>query len=238
MAEDKIPGISEFCDRWCERCAFKHRCEDYPSGKSPMDELTSNPMLVESNLEKAMKKIETSFEVENLDVYQILAKANQEKIARKAQTSLPQLSAEYSEMTKKWLRSQPGMLDRLEKLKEELTMGMESIEAGKSTAESIKNALAVIHWDEPLIHSKLEKAVAIKLDDAAAETDSNKSDGFAKVALISIERSLESWQMLFELLPDREDDFLSILAQLQKLQEALMKEFPDVKNFKRPGFDD
>src|SRR4051812_22950178 len=33
MAKDKdshfIPGIYNYCDRWCERCAFTHRCRVY-----------------------------------------------------------------------------------------------------------------------------------------------------------------------------------------------------------------
>ena len=63
-------------------------------------------------------------------------------------------------------------------------------------------------------------------------------DGSAKIGIIAIERSIQAWVKLFELLPDQEDEFLKLLAMLEKMKTMAVAEFPHAESFKRPGFDD
>src|ERR1700754_1565819 len=35
MADKNIPGIHNYCDRWCERCYFTSRCAVYEDDKNP-----------------------------------------------------------------------------------------------------------------------------------------------------------------------------------------------------------
>lgn len=241
MAEDQIPGISQYCDHWCERCAFTRRCADYSKGPDPFkDDYMTNPALLErvrENFKRAMDKIEVNID-RNRDVYSILALEKQKKKLL-ADNPLLAVSQSYAEAAQQWLRSQPGMLERLEKLKKEIVMGSTST-SGKSIASGIKEALAVIHWDASLIHSKLVEALSIRIKEQSDFLMPNdaKSDGIVKVILLSIDRSLEAWRIIFDLLPDREDDFLNVLAQLQKLSRLISHEFPTAREFFRPGFDE
>jgi hypothetical protein len=71
------------------------------------------------------------------------------------------------------------------------------------------------------------------------DDDGNRdSDGSAKIAIIAIERSMHAWSALFEILPDKEDDFLKILSMLEKIKSMTLKEFPGARAFIRPGFDE
>ena len=69
---------------------------------------------------------------------------------------------------------------------------------------------------------------------AAQETDAN---GSAKVALLSIDRSIAAWTRLRPHLPDRADDILDLLVMLTRLRRDIESQFPQARDFKRPGFD-
>jgi hypothetical protein len=49
---------------------------------------------------------------------------------------------------------------------------------------------------------------------------------------------LNAWVKLFELLPQYEDEFLTVLGLLDKLKKLSLEEFPNAMSFRRPGFDD
>jgi hypothetical protein len=49
---------------------------------------------------------------------------------------------------------------------------------------------------------------------------------------------MQAWIKLFDLLPDREDDFLEILALLEKMKTSIFVLFPKAMEFRRPGFDE
>lgn len=256
MGDQKIPGIYNYCDRWCERCSFTSRCAvfenelDAPEGSHDMDNQAFWDRLAE-NFSKARDILKQAAEHYNIDLKAIAQEANdidlKQKIIRQESRDHPigQLSFQYSKLSMDWLKRQPGMLDKLEVMKTELTIGVETIEDGKAKIELIKDSLAIIKWYETFIHVKLMRALTGKanaaddtfgeLEDSAYGSD---ADGSAKIALIGIERSMSAWVKLFELLPQHEDEFLTILGLLDKLKKLAIEEFPKAMNFRRPGFDD
>ena len=133
------------------------------------------------------------------------------------------------------------MLDHLESLKTEITLGVHSHDGAKKETVLIKEGLAVIQWYSTFIHIKLMRALMGKFDDDGWEDHHGLQrdfDGSAKIAMIAIERSMQAWLELFQILPDREDDFLKILSLLEKLKTLIRKEFPLAEAFIRPGFDE
>jgi hypothetical protein len=256
MGDQKIAGIYNYCDRWCERCAFTKRCSvyenelDIPQGATSVNNNAFWDRLAE-NFTKAQDILQEAAEHYSIDLNAIAAEANaidlKQKLIRQESREhlLAELSDEYSKLSINWLKRQPGMLNKLEELKAELTMGVESIEAGREKIALIKDCLSVIKWYETFIHVKLMRALSSKVrsidSEFAALEESpfgSDSDGSAKIALIAIERSLQAWAKLFELLPMYEDEFLTILGLLDKLKKRALTEFPDAMNFRRPGFDD
>jgi hypothetical protein len=251
MANEKIAGIHNYCDRWCERCSFGSRCAVYESenatsgdekdrtNKAFWDRLAVNFAKARTLIEEAAKKsgvdlTEVSKEVEEIE-------AKDDLYERQSRNHpIGKLSLEYSQASAEWLKSQPGMIGKLEELRDGLTMGIESVTEAKSTMATIKDCVEVIQWYMTFIHTKMMRALSGKAESDGWEEENGFQcdyDGSAKIALIGIERSLQAWIKLYDILPDQEDHFLKVLAMLEKLKSMALHEFPKAMDFKRPGFD-
>ena len=252
MAEGKIAGIFNYCDRWCERCSFTSRCSIYEdeSAFDPEQRDTQNKAFWERlghNFNKAKDLLQKAADNYGVDLYAAQEEV-QENLRRKERIKnesrehpVSQLSFQYSEIGREWLKTQPGMLDRLDTLKTELTLGVESQEGAKRETSTIKDSLAVIQWYLVFIHVKLVRALMGKLTSEEWQDEEpfqRDYDGSAKIALIGIERSMCAWSALFEILPENEDDFLKILSMLERMRTMTQQEFPDAMMFVRPGFDE
>lgn len=251
MADKKIPGIHNYCDRWCERCAFGSRCAVYEneSGASPEQKDMINKAFWErlsENFSKAHKLLEQAASQYGVNLSSLAkevehAQENEARIRKESQNHpLSKLSWNYSEASRIWLKSQPGMIKMLEQLSDNLTLGVESVDAAREKTVVIKDCLAVIQWYQAFIHLKFMRAIMGKLkgDEIDMDEDQRDYDGSAKIGIIAIERSIQAWVKLFELLPEQEDEFLKLLAMLEKMKTMAKTEFPDAERFKRPGFDD
>jgi hypothetical protein len=250
MAIKNIPLIHNFCDRWCERCTFTTRCAVFQSEKQGANEdldiknrafwerLSQNFAKAKTLLEEAAKK--SGVDLASIEFTPADAERKEEDLRVKSnQHPAGKLSLEYSDLTRGWLKTQPGMLDKLELLKEELTLGIESQQHAKEQIETIKESLAVIEWYSTFIHIKLIRALMGKGDELFDDDDDQADfNGSAKIAIIAIERSMQSWIRIFELLPGEEDHFLRVLALLEKIKTEVLNEFPNAMRFVRPGFDE
>lgn len=247
-----IEGIYNYCDRWCERCTFTSRCAVYE------DESTLAPEALDmqnkafwdkvgQNFDKAheiLQKAAAHFgvDLENLPEESEETQKQRERIKLESREHpISELTFRYSTIAREWLKTQPGMLDRLDMLKQELTLGTESTEGAKKETETIKDSLAVIQWYHSFIHVKLMRAIMGKLNDHDGQEEygfQSDFDGSAKIALIAIERSMRAWTSLFGILPEKEDDFLKVLSMLAKIKTLVREAFPKAESFVRPGFDE
>jgi len=250
MKKKNIPGIHNYCDRWCERCPFTDRCAVFESEK----DLTAEQQdmqheafweRLKENFAKARVMLEQAAKSHGLDFQAIEADmeeaGKQEEDRRKNSEAhtLAQLSRDYGKATDQWLKTQPGMLSKLEKLKEEVGAGVEETASARHQIETIKDSLAVIQWYSNFIYAKFMRALMGKADfGEGKESYPRDFDGSAKIALISVERSMQAWKLLFELLPEEEDHFLTILALLERIRKEALQEFPHAMAFVRPGLDE
>lgn len=251
MSKGNIAGIHNFCDRWCERCFFTTRCSVYASenvapgiekdikNKAFWERLSKNFEKAKFMLEDAAKKSGVDLKELELNM-QETEKKEEELRARSLHHPISKLSLEYTDLAKNWLKTQPGMMDKLELLKEELTLGVESQKNAKDQIETIKDSLAVIEWYSTFIHIKFMRALMGKEDDDQSDPDTypRDSDGSAKIAIIGVERSMQAWLKVFELLPSQEDHFLKALSMLERIKNLALRDFPEAMKFIRPGFDE
>jgi hypothetical protein len=250
MGNDNIPGIYNYCDRWCERCIYTSRCAVFESEKDalPDEQDMANKAFWErlsDNFAKAKEMLEKKAEELGIDLTETETEAEAYE-KRKAEVKIKsqnnpiiKLAREYGLFTRKWLKTQPGMMAKLERLKEEITMGVESQEGVRTQTETIKDCLAVIQWYNTFIEVKFMRALSGKIQNSFPDEDFPRDyDGSAKIGIIAIERSMQAWARLFDLLPDQEDDFLRALSLLEKIKSAALAEFPEAMNFVRPGFDE
>ena len=252
MNPAKIEGIYNYCDRWCERCNFTKRCEIFEQGSKPpgehIDEKTrAFQERLSKNIDKANELLRKAARAAGIDVEAAQARVDDNmRRSLEMQMAIEQhplivLSVEYSMIGSHWLKTQPGMLDHLESLKTELTLGVETNQGAKRETHLIKNGLATIHWYLDFIHGKLSRALLGKLGSAefndSIDRDQRDHDGSAKIAILAIDRSIEAWSGIFSILPEEEDHFLKVLSMLEKIKKLAMAEFPLASSFVRPGFD-
>ena len=152
----------------------------------------------------------------------------------------------YRERVRDWFRLFGNFLD--EDAEGEAVKAGQAVTEGQQVPKPAPNAeeanlqesADIILWYHTLLAAKIGRAVSGKLrwEDAAFEDPSGDSDGSAKVALISIERSMAAWWNLLGHLPERKREIAGFLASLNRLRLETEKTFPLARDFVRPGFDE
>src|SRR5690349_14109569 len=112
---DFISGIYNYCDRWCERCAFSSRCLLYASEQA--DPELDDPEVRDLNNEKFWRKLESIFrdtqelitkwaDEAELDLNSIDAKAVNAAYEQETQDAeqheLSVAARNYADMVERW----------------------------------------------------------------------------------------------------------------------------------------
>ena len=100
-----------------------------------------------------------------------------------------------------------------------------------------ESAREVVHWYQYQISVKIMRALSSR-DDELDDSETNDSDGSAKVALIGVDRSIAAWRTMQLSLPERSESIVPLILQLACLRNSLLKTFPKASEFIRPGFDE
>lgn len=225
-----IPGIHNYCDRWCEHCNFTKKCmsflmeqELFPDENNLNDTLDS----VRDILEVTFELLEKEIEKRNIppDELEQLVTDEAKSDHQATEHPLNKLADKYVELTDK----------KFIKHIEDIRSGLIHIEH-TDTAKEINNNVEIILWYFLFIKVKLQRALGNLLSQDEFMVDD--MNGSAKVALLSIDRSIEAWQILLKHLSNMEDEILEILSVLSQLRKQSEQTFPDARNFRRPGFDD
>jgi hypothetical protein len=250
-----ISGIYNYCDRWCERCAFTARCLSFkmqhartgrrPSGNQPAapdpqafwDDIARSFAFARQLVEREARKHGI-----DLDSPGALVEAEREERQRR-RLAARQGGALHRAATTYW-KSAKALLERLRPELTETEVALDTqarLGTGTpaATAAAITDGLDVVQWYQFFIDVKLQRAIAARVDTARDGDDGfpSDADGSAKVALVAIDRSIGAWARLREHLGGEADAMLDLLVQLERLRRATEQEFPQARAFKRPGFD-
>lgn len=247
-----IPGIYNYCDRWCERCTFTSRCRNYESTSklSPGQLDVNNKAFwdnISSNFSKAIELLRKAAKEHGIDLDKAMTKEEEqeyekrESFLKKATENhaLIKLCRKYEKTASPFLKKSEEFGDKTRELVNELDMGLKTEEQVVHSVANIRDCLEIIQWYLFFIEAKLQRALHGKLDELEEKYDFPKdSDGSAKISIIAIERSMNAWMNLYELMPSSEDVALHSLSVLSQLKQKSLEEFPNAMRFKRPGFDD
>ncbi len=246
-----ISGIYNYCDRWCERCAFTARClvyaqEEADRGDPAVHDLNNEAFWekLKAIFERTREMLEETAKERGLDLEATdLAEAESQGRRRREQAEnheLAMASEKYAAMVDGWFEAEQGLFAQ----KKDELVSMLELEIGGEQPQivdaSIKDAVAVIRWYQHQIHVKLMRALRKDDFDDESEDDSfpKDSDGSAKVALIGMDRSISAWGALREHFPEKTDDILTLLLHLDRLRRKTEHHFPEARRFVRPGFDE
>ncbi len=236
-----IPDIYQYCDRWCERCAFTSRCLQFriESDESEHDEVGQDFEVFDLRfwedmgeaLIQAMRLIREIAASEGMGDEEIEGERalsqppdSFQKSAREHPCAIAALV--YAGMVNEWFSHFDD--DALD----------DALQSGDQHP-GLEEHLQVIRHYQYFIYPKIVRALEGRMSDRAIGEGEVQGDasGTAKITLIAIDRSLAAWSVLYGDYPDREDSTLAILLHLDRLRRSIEVLFPAARRFIRPGFD-
>ncbi len=251
---DFIPGIYNYCDRWCERCPFTSRCMNYALNEEQFSESGAQDMFNKLFWEKLAETfrvtrelLEETLEKHGIDINELdlEAAAREEEIRREnvKQHECSRIAKEYDEMATEWFEVSEDTIrqKRDDVIYEYAELGLPEDATIKQFAQ-FGDALEIILWYQKQIYVKILRALSGRFyEDNWEEEDDDypkDSDGSAKVALIGIDRSITAWMALRTYLPEYKDELIDVLVHLDRLRKKVEAYFPNARAFIRPGFDE
>lgn len=244
--EEFIPGIYNYCDRWCERCDFTKRCRLFFNEKKQIRELKDKDNFLEivsKNFEETIKLIYKIAKEKNIDLDNIEINKEEYQKHRKKQVNarnhpMVKLAETYAEQVDEWLDGNEYLEAENTKYLRNIDLGID-LEHSDKALRIIEEALNIINWYKFQLQVKLASAVTSYPHDPMFEDEiQNRHHMSAKIALINIKNSMKAWQSLLKILEDENSAIVDILLQLHQLQAKINQKFPLLPKFKRPGFDD
>ena len=228
------PGIFQYCDRWCEKCDYTNECLYYDVNKKFFlsgdkkfnfwDKIEDIVYLTIGDLELVSKSMEV-----NLDSFsKKLAKNNSEETLSEGYLLFDK-TEEYSKLVNEWFNG--FAKDPLPVNKQDIKYKVSTQELAESM-QRLTKAIEYIRWYQNFISKKLKKALNSK-----HEFKDGFHKGFAKVVLIALDRSIESWNSITEHFPGTSDKVSNQLLLLHKIKEEVEKEFPFARSYNRNGLD-
>lgn len=224
-----IPGIHNYCDRWCERCPLTRRCTVFLMEQ----ELETDPEEKDMQNQKFWDRLALIYEV-TLD---LVRESAGEMGVDLEEVELPEMEAEdepetdtekkaklYSQQVLNWINTNRENI---------LGKAQAAAAIDEDQLVSFADAIEVIHWYSIFISAKTHRALH-NIDPDFMDD----SLGSAKIALIAIDRTTAAFTFLYQHLPEQEDTLLQLLQLLSQVKRGLLQALPKAMTFKRPGFDD
>ncbi|WP_339699696.1 hypothetical protein [Algoriphagus aquimarinus] len=240
-----ISGIHNWCDRWCERCSFTARCrvfekEEERDLKDPEDFWNA----LSQNFKETLEMLRLMAEENGIDIDNIIEESKSDTSLSRVDKLLDEhplsvITNKYLFEGKDWLDSSK-VKDYMEELTQQVNLGLMDLSEAQIQGAKIEEGLEVIRWYLFFIHVKSKRVLNDISDDFWEEyPESEKSyNGSAKIAMISIERSMQAWRILLDALRSEQDSILSLLVLLEKSRNLLADLVPNYAQFIRPGFDE
>lgn len=250
MKADFIPGIFNYCDRCCDHCSFTHRCSIFVGNNdNKHEEDMSNEQLISVISEKlrglselfaqrdAILSITSAISVDRSPEHVTEEEVTEAVIDN---SSLISRSRHYGREATRWLNNH-AFDHYLSDLYGKVELGVKDELQAADEISVLQEWVAEIQRFSAFIPAKLKRALYSAHTLKRWERHNgfqNDCDGSAKIALIAIDRSMDSWRKIMRDFPGLEDKCLSFLVALEQLKTATLREFPEALHFVRPGFDE
>jgi hypothetical protein len=216
-----IVGIFNYCDRWCEACAYTSRCR-----------LFADKAEMEASLDPGLKALVDApplepapppppwlaelLEAMDKAIHEPADNLPPERAIPPEHAGIERRARGYCKRAYRWLKVRECAA---------------SCDPG--------DPRAVISWFHTLIAAKIHRALHGFANDEPEDRDWPPDyDGSAKVALLGIERSHAAWLELVRQGVTSDADAAPFIADLVWLGEALEWVFPNARAFVRPAFDE
>lgn len=244
-----IPGIYNYCDRWCERCPLTFRCMNFAMTEEHFDDPQSHDIQNKAFWEKLSEMFKLTLEMVketaaekgiDLDSIDLKQAAEEHKAIRKTSENheCSRAAKAYGQLANDWFESNKELFEqKADDLSLQVRLELPGSDPAREVA-CLKDSVDIIRWYQHFIYVKLIRAIQGKLEEPSYDFGEfpKDSDGSAKIALIAIDRSIAAWGQMRKHFPERRDDILDILVHLDRLRRMTETVFPQARAFIRPGF--
>lgn len=253
-----IPGIFNYCDRWCERCNYTDRCRLFQSEAERNirhilnDEDPNDPEIVmrdvAESLEDAMAMLESHMEIEGISQEDLEDVEDEDEKyfiddfddERGEVTESGKIVKTPHPLTVQSDSFYKDVVDLFNKMKSFFTEDADDVEPVNNT---LYEQLKVLLWYSPQICVKIRMCVGSmhklenEKDADEIEFEKEMMNVNSRIAFTGMEKCLNSLQNIYNSQPDYHDDVLPLLSCIKTIKDEFEKEFPAVHTFKRPYFD-
>ncbi len=242
-----IPSIHNYCDRWCERCAFVERCavgvEELERWKrdTPMsdEEMWST---VSEHFKESLRMLDEMLREAGIDPAEIDKQPEPETNPdlEKLEEEIFEKGMAYFKLTDSFFKTNRDFFSAREAEAQRL-VDLE-LPVNQEELEHLQDAMEIIQQYGAFIGVKARRAVSGMEDMHDTEIWGNPpyqsdANGSAKTCILCIEKSLIAWEILRKNWPEKTDEILDLLLALSRFRKEMERLFPDWEKFVRPGFD-
>ena len=258
---DYIPGIYNYCDRWCERCIYTDRCMNFATDKLIRKEIEEN-----TRREKSMKENKDFWDQVNNTIkdaadlideeiplikkdFQLFdwqeeedtneAMKDHREIRQKAESQdLSKWASKYEKAARLWFD------ERKDVLKQEYNSDTKNFKVSypsikdEMILKQLSESVEVILWYHIQIWIKVQRALSSSYgeqeDGDYIEGFPKDSEGSAMVAIKGINRSIGAWSYLLGKLVPEKETIKQFVRLLIRLKMDLEKLFPKANEFEWP----
>lgn len=240
---DFIPGIYNYCDRWCERCNRQQQCISFVMEKKVEEKACLNELKEGEN--EWWGHMEHVFE----STHELLREVAEERgmqvdeicLSEQADAQFAQNVFEHVEQEEA-IYMQLESCDILKMCKTYEYWGGCCIDhfSPYMEQEAYEHAeeIEIVTWYLDLIQLKMRRALYSKAILDAGGRLGEEYEGSVKVALLAIDDSLVAWRKMKDFYPDYSREIMHLEVMLHQIQVDIEQEFPTARQFVRPGLDE
>ena len=237
-----ISGIYNYCDRWCEKCAYTDKCLSFELSKSqPLKEDVSiDNKKFWKDLEKSFKMVKDMLN-EYMKDHGIEPPSDEEN--EKISLEMKKIDEDInSNPIIKESRSYTKASGQLLKQNDYFTNELNSVGEDEESNEKIRklqDCVEIILFYNSLIYVKLARSLHTYYSVDSDEQIEMEEDKLvsAKIAVVAVERSMLAWHFILENFTKDTNKVADIILHLNKIKQGIEKTIPHVINYKRPYFD-
>jgi hypothetical protein len=253
-----IPGIFNYCDRWCERCEYTDRCRLFQSEAERNirhilnDEDPNDPEIimrdVAESIDDAMAMLDAQMEIEGISGEDL-----EDDDAEDSQYFIDDFDDERGEVNESGrivktphplaVQSDDFYKDVLGLFNKMKSLFQDDPDAVEPVNNPLYEDLKILLWYSPQISVKIRMCAGSKLtienekDEEEIEFEVEMMNINSRIAFTGMEKCLNSLQNIYNSQSVYHDEILPLLSLMKKIKDGFEKEFPAVHTFKRPYFD-
>lgn len=239
-----IPGIYNYCDRWCEKCALQLRCISFVMGKRMEERGEFGGELGEMKSDEMWKRLKSIFE----SAYEVLQELAEERGMKVKDICIAeQIDKDFwigggipvFRKDKLYSRTEDSDVLRICRIYE--YWADRCLENMLKLADKAKEVsaddLEIVNWYVDLMYMKMRQSLYAYTVYQEEGGSMDECNGLTKVALIAIERSVAGWRNIRESYAGDTAEIGHLLVILEQLRTDIERHFPDAREFQRPGFE-